>query len=87
MTTITGFSVIIPITYESCPKNMTFSTCPLRKYIADGKCIFYRQEDNLLLTQQNKRSWEEVRANIEQMYEICTKCQMENIQKTRQKGK
>ena len=83
MATITGLDVVIPITYDACPKSMTLSTCPLRNYVAKGKSIFYREDDKLLLTQSNTSSWEEVRSNIEQMYEICTKCQIENKQKTK----
>ena len=82
-TILTGLDVVIPITYNGCPQNMNAESCPLRKHVADGKTIFYPDEDKLILKKSNKSSWEEVRSNIEQMYEICTKCQMENKQKTK----
>ena len=80
---LTGLDVVIPVTYNACPESMNADSCPLRKHVASGKTVFYQDEDKLLLTQSNKSSWEEIRANIEQMYEICTKCQMENKQKTK----
>ena len=82
---ISGFSVVIPITYNGCPQNNTFSTCALRKYLAKNKTVFAisLEDDSLYLPQSSQNSWEEIRSDIEQMYEICTTCQMKNVQKTK----
>jgi len=80
---ISGFSVVIPITYDGCPQNQTTDTCPLRKHIAKNKTVFTVDEDTLYLPQTSKNSWEEIRSDIEQMYDICTQCQHKNCQKTR----
>jgi len=80
---LTSLDVVIPITYNGCPGNIDAKSCPLRKHVADGKTVFYHEEDKLLLTQQNQSSWDEIRADIEQMYEICTKCQTEAKQNAR----
>ena len=80
---LTGLDVVIPVTNDVCPDNMDVRTCPLRKHVNSNKTIFYRDEDKLILDKSNNASWEEVRSNIEQMYEICTQCQIKNNQKTK----
>ena len=81
--TISGFSVVIPVTYRGCPENQTHDTCPLRNYIAKTKTAFNPTEDILYLPETSKNSWEQIRSDIEQMYEICTTCQKQNQQKTK----
>ncbi len=81
ITTITGLDVVIPITYNGCPKNMTMETCPLRKHVANGKTVFYQDEDKLILDKSHKKSWEEIGSDYERMHEICTECQTQ--QKTK----
>ena len=80
---ISGFSVVIPITYQGCPENNTHNTCALRKYICANKTVFSVTDDTLYLPESSKNSWEEIRSDIEQMYEICTACQLKNAQKTK----
>lgn len=80
---ISGFSVEMPITYQGCPQNITFSTCALRKHLAENKTIFTVDEDKLYLPESSQNSWEEIRADIEQLYAICTSCQLKNCQKTK----
>ena len=80
---ISGFSVVMPITYNGCPENNTFNTCALRKYLKKNKTVFTVDEDKLYLPESNQCSWEEIRSDIEQLYEICTTCQMKNCQKTK----
>ena len=81
---ITSPDIVIPVSYDGCPKNKTFRNCPLRRdYIGKGKSVFAYSEGTLYLTREKQNSWEEIRADIEQMYEICTKCQAEAKQKTK----
>lgn len=80
---ISGFSVIMPITYNGCPENKTHKTCDLRKHLTSNKTVFVVDEDNLYLPESSQNSWEEIRSDIEQMYEICTTCQMKNCRKTK----
>lgn len=80
---ITSPNIVIPVSYDGCPKN-SFLECPLRReYIGKGKSVFAYSEGSLYLTREKQNSWEEIRADIEQMYEICTKCQSEANQKTK----
>ena len=80
---ISGFSVVIPVTYKGCPENKTHKTCDLRKYLASNQTVFTVDEDNLYLPESSQSSWEEIRSDIEQLYSICTECQQKNCQKTK----
>ena len=53
---ISGFSVVMPITYNGCPQNNTFSTCALRKYLKKNKTVFTVDEDKLYLPESSQNS-------------------------------
>lgn len=80
---ITSLDVEIPITYNGCPRGISFATCPLRKYVAENKTVFTRVEDTLYLPESSKNSWDGIISDIKQMREICAQCQMANKQKTK----
>ncbi len=74
----TSFNVVMPISYSSCPQNMTAKECPLRVYIKTENSVFVQISDYLHLPEKNSKNWHKIQEDLERMKSICENCRAKN---------